>query len=185
MIGARNPSCFLFFIWAPVSGITDNIREQLLLPRLQAAVDGWDPLTERVPLHTWLQPWVPILGSLMDPLYPTVRYKLSSCLQAWHPSDGSARQMLKPWASVFARKDMTVLLSRSILPKLAMVLRELAVDPTQQDLAPFRWVVGWSDVVAPADMARMLADHFFPKFTAALCDWLSQDGANLAEIAEW
>ena len=69
---ARQPRVAIAMVleWQPVlpDWITDNIREQLVLPRMQAAVDGWDPLTDQIPLHSWLQPWVPILGSLMDPL---------------------------------------------------------------------------------------------------------------------
>jgi tuftelin-interacting protein 11 len=51
----------------------------------------------------------------MDPLYPTIRYRLSACLQQWHPSDHSARALLAPWQPVFNSNDWEQLLVRSFV----------------------------------------------------------------------
>ena len=50
-----------------------NINEHILLPKLQAAVEFWDPKSDPVPIHSWLHPWLPILGDQLDIVYPTIR----------------------------------------------------------------------------------------------------------------
>lgn len=40
----------------------DNILQQLVLPRIQHNVEEWNPLTDTVPIHTWILPWLPFLG---------------------------------------------------------------------------------------------------------------------------
>ena len=68
--------------------------------QLCRAVEQWEPRTETVAVHAWLHPWLPYLGSRMDQLYPTIRFKLSAALQQWHPSDQSALALLRPWHTV-------------------------------------------------------------------------------------
>ena len=68
--------------------------------QLARAVEAWEPRSERVALHAWLHPWLPYLGSRMEDLYPSIRFKLSTALQQWHPNDGSALALLSPWHTV-------------------------------------------------------------------------------------
>lgn len=65
-------------------------------------MQAWEPREERVPLHAWLHPWLEMLGPQLEDLYPTIRFKLASALQAWHPSDASALALLSPWHKVCA-----------------------------------------------------------------------------------
>lgn len=44
--------------------ILGNILDQLVMPRLQQEVDNWNPLTDTVPIHAWLHPWLPLLGMM-------------------------------------------------------------------------------------------------------------------------
>ena len=46
--------------------IMDNILQQLVLPRLQHDVEEWNPLTDTVPIHTWTQPWLSLLGNTLS-----------------------------------------------------------------------------------------------------------------------
>lgn len=39
----------------------------------------------------------PFLGPQMSELWPVIRHKFASALQAWHPSDASAHAILAPW----------------------------------------------------------------------------------------
>ena len=68
--------------------------------QLARAVESWEPRSETVALHAWLHPWLPYLGSRMEDLYPSIRFKLSTALQQWHPSDQSALALLSPWHTV-------------------------------------------------------------------------------------
>ncbi len=68
--------------------------------QLCRAVEQWEPRTETVALHAWLHPWLPHLGTRMEELYPGIRFKLSTALQQWHPSDQSALALLSPWHTV-------------------------------------------------------------------------------------
>ena len=81
----------------------NNALDQLVLPKLQNDVELWNPLTDSVPLHSWLHPWLPFLGQQLEIVYPTIRNKLASALNAWHPSDRSAKLILMPWKDVFSK----------------------------------------------------------------------------------
>lgn len=45
-------------------------------------------------------PVQPFLGLQMAELWPVIRFKFASALQAWHPSDASAHVILAPWHKV-------------------------------------------------------------------------------------
>ena len=50
--------------WLPLLPvwIKNNVLDQMVMPRLQTEVENWNPLTDTVPIHAWLHPWLPILG---------------------------------------------------------------------------------------------------------------------------
>ena len=54
----------LLEVWLPLLPVwqMENILEQMISPRLQHGVQGWDPTTDTVPLHTWVHPWLPLMG---------------------------------------------------------------------------------------------------------------------------
>jgi len=55
-------------------------------------VDEWNPRSDTVPVHRWLLPWVEVCGEAkLRPFYPTLRHKLGTCLEAWTPSDSTAK----------------------------------------------------------------------------------------------
>ena len=53
--------------WLPLvpPWILDNIRDHLVLPRVQHEVDEWNPMTDTVPIHAWIHPWLPLLGKFV------------------------------------------------------------------------------------------------------------------------
>ena len=53
---------------------------------------------------------------------------------------------------MFDSRDWEQLLARSIVPKLAFALQELAINPAHQDLEPFQWVMAWQDVMPPGQL---------------------------------
>ena len=51
--------------WMPIlpDWILCNILEQLVFPKLQTEVETWNPLTDTMPIHAWLHPWLPLMGT--------------------------------------------------------------------------------------------------------------------------
>ncbi|PIO26302.1 hypothetical protein AB205_0129330 [Aquarana catesbeiana] len=85
-------------------------------PALQ--VENWNPLTDTVPIHSWIHPWLPLMQSRLEPLFSPIRNKLASALQKWHPSDSSAKLILQPWKDVFTPGSWDAFMVKNIVPKL-------------------------------------------------------------------
>ncbi|GAB1606956.1 tuftelin-interacting protein 11-like [Argonauta hians] len=181
-----NPLIDLLEVWVPVlpPWILDNIQEQLVLPRLMQEVDNWNPLTDTMPIHAWLHPWLPLMGDKLEPLYAPIRHKLSNALHKWHPSDSSAKVILQPWVSVFKPGHMEGFLVKNILPKLELCMHELVINPHQQILEPLHWMMSWRDVIAAPHLISILEKNFFPKWLQVLCTWLSNQ-PNYEEVTNW
>ncbi|XP_011501452.1 PREDICTED: tuftelin-interacting protein 11 [Ceratosolen solmsi marchali] len=173
--------------WLPLlpSWIFDNLLDMVILPKLTLEVEEWNPLTDTVPIHTWIHPWLPLMKNRMDTLiYPIIRRKLGSALGAWHPSDRSARLMLQPWAAVFTKADMDAFLVKNILPKLQIALSELIINPHQQHLDQWNWVYEWKDLIPVQTMAALLDKLFFPKWLQVLGLWLNHS-PNYEQVTNW
>ncbi|XP_076445229.1 tuftelin-interacting protein 11-like [Babylonia areolata] len=172
--------------WQPalVPWIVDNILDQLVLPRLLQEVENWNPLTDTMPIHSWLHPWLPFMGERLEPLYAPIRHKLASALTSWHPSDVSAKIILEPWVGVFKQGHMDAFLVKNVLPKLSHTLEEMPITPHQQNLDPWRWVMAWKDIMPIAPMVTILDAKFFPKWLQVLVAWLS-NMPNYNEITRW
>lgn len=57
------------------------------------------------------------------------------------------------------------MLVKSIIPKLAFALQQqLVIDPSNQDMSPFLWVMAWADVMPLQHMVSLLEHSFFPKW---------------------
>uniref|UniRef100_A0A4W5MJL3 Tuftelin interacting protein 11 n=1 Tax=Hucho hucho TaxID=62062 RepID=A0A4W5MJL3_9TELE len=157
-------------VWAPLLPlwILNHILEQLIFPRLQREVDSWNSLTDTVPIHSWLHPWLPLLQSWVEPLYLPIRSKLANALQRWHPSDGSFHT------------------SCSASPLIALCLGELLIN--LQQMETFNWVLDWEGMLSPSSLVSLLDKHFFPKwlqvYNCFLCLWFS-NSPNYEEITKW
>ncbi|BFF93517.1 septin-interacting protein 1 [Drosophila madeirensis] len=181
------PMAALLDAWAPLlpTWVLDSVLEQLVLPRLVTGVYDWDPLTDTVPIHSWVLPWHAILGSkLEESVYPQIRSKLGVALQAWSPQDRSARAMLTPWAKAFPEEEMVDFLQHHITPKLQGVLSEFIINPLHQDLEQWNQVWEWHELIPPMHMAKLLDKHFFPRWMQVLVMWLNQS-PDYAEISRW
>ncbi|XP_034100066.2 septin-interacting protein 1 [Drosophila albomicans] len=182
------PMAALLDAWAPLlpTWVLDSVLEQLVLPRLTLGVQEWDPLTDTVPIHSWILPWHGILGSkLAESIYPQIRSKLGVALQAWSPQDRSARAMLTPWREAFAPDEQLLqFLLRHIIPKLQAVLAEFVINPLQQNLELWHQVWEWHELIPAPHMAQLLDKHFFPRWMQVLVMWLNQS-PDYAEISRW
>lgn len=173
--------------WAPLlpTWVLDSVLEQLVLPRLTIGVADWDPLTDTVPIHSWILPWHAILGNkLEESIYPQIRSKLGVALQAWSPQDRSARAMLTPWQTAFPEEQLVQFLLRYIIPKLQAVLAEFVINPLQQNLELWHQVWEWHELIPAHHMAQLLDKHFFPRWMQVLVMWLNQS-PDYAEISRW
>ena len=156
-----------------------------MLPKLLVAVQQWDPLSDSLAPHTWLFPWLPHLGDLLEvQIWPTVRQKFTSALSKWHPSDPSALSVLAPWRRVFRRADWDQLCSTAVEPKLVRVLQTEGLVRFGHQAA-FRWVAAWSSALGATRINQLLAAHFFPRLRAELRRRLTADEPNFPEIASW
>lgn len=172
--------------WMPLlpPWIMENILDQVVLPRLQQEVDDWNPLTDNVPIDAWIHPWLPLMGTRLEILYPPIRQKLANGLTNWHPSDISAKRILEPWKSVFSRGTMDAFLIKNVLPKLVLVMQEFTINPHQQLLDPWQWFMVWEDMMPVQSMVSLLDKHFFPKWLQVLCAWLGHS-PNYDEVTKW
>ena len=166
-------------------GSRESLLHACVLPKLQAAVDRWDPVVAKLPIHGWLFPWLPLLGDALAVLYGPIRHKLTTALGAWHPSDGSALAVLAPWQRVLPAAHWDALLQRCITPKLAWALSQLVINPADQQLGPLTWVLAWSGVVPARLLAALLDTHFFPPWHAVLRAWLASQEPNFDDITRW
>lgn len=44
------------------SEIINHVLENMILSQIQLEVEQWDPLTDLVPIHLWIHPWLPYLS---------------------------------------------------------------------------------------------------------------------------
>ncbi|XP_064489812.1 tuftelin-interacting protein 11-like isoform X2 [Ornithodoros turicata] len=181
-----DPAIELLETWMPLlpPWIFHNVLDQFVLPRLQQEVEAWNPLTDTVPIHSWLHPWLPLMGSRLEPLYPPIRMKLSNALTNWHPSDGSAKLILEPWRRVFSGGTLEAFVVANILPKLAVALQGMVINPHHQILDVWHWVMAWEDMCPPSSMATLMEKTFFPQWLQVLCTWL-QHNPNYEEVSKW
>ncbi|XP_070537179.1 tuftelin-interacting protein 11-like [Ptychodera flava] len=172
--------------WLPLLPlwVSNNIFDQLIFPKLQTEVQNWNPLTDTQRIDSWLHPWLPLMGQRLEPLYPPIRNKLGNALNNWHPSDISAKTILQPWKQVFSPGTMDAFLVRHIVPKLAVCLQEFVINPYQQQLDPFNWVMSWENMLPKSTLASLLAKQFFPKWLNVLCSWLTNN-PNYDEVLKW
>jgi tuftelin-interacting protein 11 len=162
-----------------------HVLEQLVFPKLQAAVEVWNPLTDTVPIHAWIHPWLPLMAEGLEPLYAPIRHKLANALTNWHPSDPSAKLILQPWCPVFRAGHMDAFVVKNIYPKLAICLQEFIINPNQQLLEPWNWVMSWIDMMPMVSMVTLLEKHFFPRWLHVLNTWLSGPNPNYYEVTSW
>lgn len=185
----RLPNEMLVLIEKWVSLMQQNvvsaILDQLIFSKLQMAISAWDPLTDPVPIHSWVQPWLFLMKDRIASLYPTIRLKLGNALSQWHPSDPSAKLILEPWVNVFEDNHLDIFLVRFILPKLAFSLQQMEINPNNQSLDAWGWVMEWLELMPQRQMASLVADNFIPRWFNVLSSWASSQQASPQEITEW
>ncbi|EPQ26826.1 uncharacterized protein PFL1_06900 [Pseudozyma flocculosa PF-1] len=183
------PAVQLVESWRPILPrfVLDNIVEQLLLPKLEAAVRDWEPRRSKVGLDHILFPWLPLLGPRLDGVLADAKRRVRSHLKAWKPRDGVPRHLAR-WRDVYDGREFESMLLSTVVPKLsASVRHDFVVDPAAQDMSVLERVVEWlgDGLLRPSVVARVVEVEFFPKWLDTLHLWLTQRDANLDEVAAW
>ncbi|VDK46318.1 unnamed protein product [Anisakis simplex] len=164
----------------------ENLLEQIVIPRISAQVEEWNPLIDHIPIHTWMHPWLDIMGDRLQPVFSPIRQKLAKALREWNPTDHSALSMLRPWKGVFAAATMSAFLSQNITPKLEKALREMDFDPTKNKrYDEFYATLSWVEMLGADNIAGIFVRSFFPRWYETLCMWLEAPGVVMEEVAMW
>ncbi|KAI9175234.1 hypothetical protein H9P43_006595 [Blastocladiella emersonii ATCC 22665] len=178
------------------------LANQVVLPCLRRAVEAWSPhrapTTESGPLAPWLLPWLAanLLPTPADLTFACLGYKLGAALDAAHASPSAPHLDAVPASAVSAWRPpvlsdagWSAFVSRHLVPLLtAHAARRIVIDPSNQDPVPVDQLLAYHAhaVVPPATLAAVLVGGgVLAKWTSVLHAWLTQPGANFAEIAAW
>uniref|UniRef100_M4B9B9 G-patch domain-containing protein n=1 Tax=Hyaloperonospora arabidopsidis (strain Emoy2) TaxID=559515 RepID=M4B9B9_HYAAE len=163
----------------------DAFLLQLVHSRLKKECHRWDPRLDTIPIHEWLLPWLPYLGTAMESLYPDIRLALANALSQWHPSDLSVLSVLSPWRELWGEHDYGKFTHRYIVRKLIRCLhREFEIKPDNQSLVALTWVLAWKDHLSDRQFIALMEGEFFPKWLKALRTWVA-GSPNLTELDTW
>ncbi|KAK9459614.1 GC-rich sequence DNA-binding factor-like protein-domain-containing protein [Lipomyces oligophaga] len=168
--------------------IETQLTSQVIFTRLDTSIQAWKPMRDP-PMHLWIFPWMPYLGSRLSSMLSKVRHKLSSTLRSWDVRLSSSTttliDALVPWKQVM-RSELDDILSRHTYPRLAELLRlEFQINPAEQDMQPFDTVMAWRPPFRLSTFVRLLEEEFFPKWYDVLFLWLTTGPYQRTEVEEW
>ncbi|PFH38523.1 G-patch domain-containing protein [Besnoitia besnoiti] len=161
--------------------------EDVILHKLLEAVDLWNPVKARVPIHTWLHPWLPHLTPVhLQLLSSPLRLKIGLALDAkWKATDRSAVNLLVPWKEIFDAYSFAALLQRSVMPKLHEHLLNMPIRPDKQNTDALHDVLVWAPLLPLEMLVNLFLTAFFPRWLQLLKVWISSTHADFTEILEW
>ena len=181
------PAVGLVEAWRPVlpAFVLDNVLDQLILPKLERAVQAWT-LSTSIPLHVFVLPWLPLCEARLDMILHDTRRQWRRVLSTWRVSDGVPAALLH-WRTVYATKEWDALLLERIVPVLSQALRtQFVVDPRDQDMTLLAQVVAWQGVLRDSVLSRVLETELGAKWLMILHQWLTQPGAvSWHDIGAW
>lgn len=170
--------------------IRDNVLDQLVLPKVKDALESTSGRAVRgnkqASLASMLFPWLPLLGERHNELLEEGKRRIRAVLRRWKPSEGVPKDLL-PWKrDIFTAHEWDMLMGECVLGKLGSTLRDLAINPRDQDLtAIVDQVMPWHSLIRMSNFTRLFELEFFPKWLEVLYLWLAHPGYNGEEVAQW
>lgn len=179
--------------------MSDNILDQLVLPKLKRAIESWMPPRrpsssskasgkdkKDVPsLHHIVFPWLEHAGERMDEIVEESKRRVRGWLKSWRARDG-VPDGLAAWREVIPKTEWDNLVLQHVVPQLSVHLREkFTVNPRAQDLTPLSLVLSWRPLLRSSILSQILETEFFPRLLDALHTWLVAPGVNYEQVADW
>ncbi|KAK6904434.1 hypothetical protein I204_06962 [Kwoniella mangroviensis CBS 8886] len=180
--------------WEPIlpAFIRDNVMDQLILPKVKAAIEQWDPRRSKYgqqagSLASIVFPWLPLLGDRGDDILEGAKRRIRSVLRNWVVKDGVPDELARWKKNVYSSSEWDKLIIQFVLPKLGASLRDdFSINPRKQDLVPLEdWVMPWYKLLRQSMFSHLLESEFFPKWLDILYIWLVQPAYKPDEVANW
>ncbi|VVC32145.1 Hypothetical protein CINCED_3A008171 [Cinara cedri] len=101
--------------------IINTVLENMILPKIQLEVEQWDPLTDLVPIHLWIHPWLPYLKN-------------------WN--------WVIAWSDLLPLPTLVDLLDQHFFPKwLKTLTMWINMNPNHEQIG--NWYTGWKSLMPP------------------------------------
>ena len=139
-------------------------------PILVSTARSWNPDSDSIPLHAWLQPWsrVPEVAPALASAMPGIVKALEGALEGWHPSDASASAMFAALQPILPPATMQKSLARTVTPRLVDALAEAGASVRRDPPPALTWLAAWQGILPDAELVAMLASAFLPRWLAHL-----------------
>jgi tuftelin-interacting protein 11 len=163
-----------------------NLVHQVILPKLVKGIDDWTFKTLGPKMHSFVFPWLPVLESEIEDLYPECRRKIHHWYQKWIPSERYGVQLFEIWSEVLPTSETDKLLNTSILPRLVIYLRNnFEINPANQNVEGLLDIFAWHKYFSVDIYSHFLETEFFKQWLDILWTWIKSSKSDLKEITQW
>nr|GMC99242.1 septin and tuftelin-interacting protein 1 homolog 1-like [Ipomoea batatas] len=149
---ARDPEPMLGFLdsWEKLlpTGALYTILDNIVLPKLVAAVDSWDPRRETIPIHSWTiftpSSWGELMGRFIVPKLLAVMNEFQV-----NPANQSLDQFywVRTWATVIPIHQMLPLMDIFFNKWQEVLYHWLCSNPDFEQVT--KWFLGWKELLPP------------------------------------
>ncbi|BFG31167.1 hypothetical protein CerSpe_174410 [Prunus speciosa] len=187
----------MFQGWDPLRNPSHGLNvlvSEVVVPAVRiAGINTWQA-KDPEPMLRFLEYWEKLIpSSVLHAILDMVVFpKLKDAVDLWEPHrdtvpihvDASAYAILSPWKKVFDSASWEQLMHRFIVPKLQLVLQDFQVNPANQRLDQFNWVMSWASAIPIHLMVDMMEKFFFTQWLQVLYHWLCSN-PNFEEVLNW